>query len=268
MHPSIDAARAMLPAWVQWANLATHAPIAYAATLFASLMAAAASTPRAGLGRASSITTLNALALLLPLLWAGAAATAAGPLGRAPWWLVSLAALSSSLTAVLLARRAVRQRLRRAQELDGARDRRAAMRGALTGVALTVAVAVPLRAFAGQAWSPELGARVFAVAFTGGHDRTLADLAWTTAQRGDQAGAAVLLQAAMVAEASAVPAANLAIVYVNEGRCREAAEAAREARRRAAANPTARERSLMHLALDAVRGCEGRGAPPAIMGGI
>ncbi|MEZ4390353.1 MAG: hypothetical protein R3A48_04595 [Polyangiales bacterium] len=77
----------------------------------------------------------------------------------------------------------------------------------------------------------------------------------------------MLLRAAMVAEGSAVPAANLAIVLVNEGECREAAEAVREARRRVAAGGTAREQGLLRLAVEAMRSCQGRDEPAPIGGG-
>lgn len=265
MDPSIDAARAMLPAWAQWANVASHVPVAYAATLLAVMLGAAVSTAPGD--RASAVRAANALALLLPLGWAGAAATAAGPIGRTPWWLLSLLAAASSLVAATLVRVTVRRRVRRLGAGEGPPSRQRALRGIFAGIALTLAVAAPLRAFAGQAWSRDLAARVFAVAFTGGHDRTLADLAWVTAQRGDQAGAAVLLRAAMVAEGSAVPAANLAIVLVNVGQCREAAEAVREARRRVAAGGTVRERGLMRLAVEAMRSCQGRDEPAPVLGG-
>jgi Flp pilus assembly protein TadD len=107
------------------------------------------------------------------------------------------------------------------------------------------------------------------VAFTGGHDRTLADLAWTTAQRGDQARAAVLLRAAMVAEASVVPAANLAIVYANVGRCDDAVTALQEASRRLASTRrvSARERAVADAATAAVRACEDPERPPTLSGG-
>ncbi|MFO0625568.1 MAG: hypothetical protein U0325_08110 [Polyangiales bacterium] len=265
MDPAIEAARALLPAWVPWANLALHPPLAFAATLLAMLLAAALSTRPGDL--ASTLRALPALTVMLPALWAVSAATAAGPIGRAPWWLLApLTAVSSLVAAVIplvLARRLAGRHLLP----TAGRSDRGALRGIVAAVTLCAMVGLSLRGFAGQAWSRDREARVFAVAYTGGHDRTLADLAWITAQRGDQRGAAVLLRAALVAERSAVPAANLTIVYVNEGRCVDAGEALAEARRRIAQGANDRERALLRLAMDALRGCEGRYAPPAITGG-
>lgn len=265
MDPAIEAARALLPTWVPWANLATHPPLAFATTLLATLLAAALTTRPGDL--ASTLRALSGLTLLLPCLWAVSAGTSAGPIGHAPAWaLATLTAVASLLAATLTRALARRLARRHALPTDGRSDRRA-LRGAFAGVFLCAAVGLSLRGFAGQAWSRDREARVFAVAYTGGHDRTLADLAWVTAQRGDQRSAAVLLRAALVAERSAVPAANLTIVYVNEGRCVDAGEALAEARRRVAQGATDRERALLRLAMDALRGCEGRNAPPPITGG-
>lgn len=259
MEPAIESARAMLPSWVPWANVAMHPPLAFITTLLAATIAAGLATRVRALS--SCFAALNALALGAPLLWAVAAASAAGPIGHAPWWTLAPLTAVAALLAALVVRGAARWIARRHQIGLAPRLDRASLRAAGVGLLLCASVALSLRAFAGQAWSRDREVRLFAVAFTGGHDRTLADLAWVTAQRGDQRGAAVLLQAAMLAESSAVPSANLAIVFVNEGRCREAADALREARRRVAAGASDRDRALLRSATEALRTCEARGLP-------
>lgn len=259
---AIDAARAILPAWVQWANVAVALPLAAAMTALATLVAAALATPPASPRRgpvalASALRPVDMLAVLLPALWALSMLASAGPIGRVrPLVLVGATALAS-LAAALSVRAAVRARSRAAGALFLAPWTRRGAGAVALAVALTLSVAAPLRLFLGQAWSRSEEARVFAVALTGGHDRTLADLAWVTARDGDPQRAAVLLRAALVAEPGVVPAANLTIVYANIGRCAEATRALQETSRRLAAtspvNP--RDRALAASASQAVQNC-------------
>lgn len=265
MNPdAIDAARAMLPAWVQWANLAVALPLAAVMTALATLVAAAFATPPATAGRdpvalASALRPVDMLTVLLPALWALSSLASAGPIGRVRTvGLVAATAVTAFLSA-LGVRATVRARSREAGALLLAPWTRRGAGAVVIAVALTLGVAVPLRLLVGQAWSRSVDARVLAVALTGGHDRTLADLAWVTARRGDQHGAAVLLRAALVAEPGVVPAANLTIVYANVGRCAEAMRALQETSRRlAAASPaTPRDRTLAQTAGQAVQNCWG-----------
>ena len=259
---AIDAARALLPPWVSWANLAVAAPLASVTTALALLLAAAVATPPAETARdreglAASTRPVDMLVALLPALWAISVAASAGPIGRVRPIVLVAAVGASSFAAAMFARAVVRARLRAAEALFLAPWTRRGAGAVALAVGLTLLVAAPLRVFVGQAWSRSVEARVFAVALTGGHDRTLADHAWVTAQRGDQLRAAVFLRAALVAEASVVPAANLAIVYANVGRCAEATRALQETSRRLAATRpvTPRDRELAAAASQAVQNC-------------
>lgn len=263
MDPAIDAARALLPTWVQWANVSVAAPLALVATVLASFVGAAVTAPPSARERspeslAAARRVMNALCVAVPAVWAASVVASAGPIGRTPMPALVGAVGAASLAGALAVRRAVR---RRAPAVPAGWSLRA-LGGFLAGVAMSVALALSLRLALGQAWSRAAEARVLAVALTGGHDRTLADLAWTAAQSGDQARAAVLLQAALVAEPGVTPAANLAIVFANQGRCVDAARALQEATVRLGRAPSPRDRALAVTASRAVQDCHDAAAVP------